>query len=154
MSRSDGPRARARSAASSRPCGQRFDLGRDRPTGRGRLVSTANASSFEVHGHHYALVDVECLMPGEATAYDVRLDVVMAWPEPASPFSPSLIRPHDVSRPFVLTFGSCHPAVGHTPELNRLGAPNAPESNWRALKVFLVFQSQRRHRRRVLAQRS
>jgi hypothetical protein len=61
---------------------------------------------FEVHvQHYYALVEVECLMPGEATAYEVRLDGVKVWPEAAS--------------------------------------PNAPENDWRALKGFLVFGSQR-----------
>ena len=82
-------------------------------TDRPRAPSRGDASTFEVHGHHnYALVEVECLMPGEATAYDVRLDGVKVWPEPASPFPPSLI------------------------------------------EGVLVFGSQRRHRRLVLAQRS
>ena len=38
------------------------------------------ARTFEVEGHHYALVLIEGLEPGTMTPYEVRLDGERVWP--------------------------------------------------------------------------
>ncbi|MEU8637140.1 alkaline phosphatase D family protein [Amycolatopsis sp. NPDC048633] len=72
------------------------------------LVAEAKARTFEVSGHHYALVVLTGLEPGRSTPYEVRLDGDLVWPEPDGDLPPSRIRtltPGD-SR-FRLVFGSC-----------------------------------------------
>lgn len=52
------------------------------------------AQTFQIAGHHYALIPVTGLSPGAETAYEVRLGDSDApvWPLPDSPFPPSVIR--------------------------------------------------------------
>src|ERR671916_2034260 len=52
-----------------------------------------SSPTFRVGGHHYALIHVTGLQAGEACEYEVCLDDRMVWPEPGSPFPPSVIRP-------------------------------------------------------------
>ncbi len=66
-----------------------------------------SARTFAVAGHHYALVVVEGLPPGSVTPYDVRLDDVVAWPEPGSPWPVSTIRTTGAADSVQVTFGSC-----------------------------------------------
>ena len=63
--------------------------------------------TFEVAGHHYALVVVDGLQPGSAHEYQVALDGTVRWPEPGSEFPPSVLRTPDPERPLRLSFGSC-----------------------------------------------
>ncbi|MDQ0683499.1 hypothetical protein QFZ56_002462 [Streptomyces achromogenes] len=49
------------------------------------------ARTFQVAGHHYALVEVTGLTAGTSTAYEVFLDGSHVWPPPDSPFPPSEI---------------------------------------------------------------
>jgi PhoD-like phosphatase len=77
------------------------------------------AQTFEVAGHHYALVVLEDLEPGSAREYQVALDGTVAWPEPGSAFGPSVLRTLDPGRPARLLFGSCRVAEhepGHGPD--------------------------------------
>lgn len=81
-----------------------------------------SASTFQIDGHHYALVPVTGLTPGTATPYEVVLDDTPVWPLPDSSFPPSTIRtPHhgDAADPVRVTFGSCRwaapPATEHDP---------------------------------------
>jgi hypothetical protein len=70
------------------------------------------ARTFEVSGHHYALVVMTGLPEGEAIEYGVHLDGEPVWPLPGSGRPPSTIhtrRGEDHAR---LVFGSC-----------RVGAP-------------------------------
>lgn len=65
--------------------------------------------TFEVRGHHYALVPVTGLTPGEAVPYTVEIDGELVWPPATTPFPPSLIRtrgPGNAERNRIL-FGSC-----------------------------------------------
>ncbi|MFJ4683038.1 alkaline phosphatase D family protein [Streptomyces sp. NPDC088789] len=69
--------------------------------------SSGTSRTFQIAGHHYALIPVTGLPPGTETAYEVLLDGVRAWPPPDSPFPPSTIRtplPDDTVR---VAFGSC-----------------------------------------------
>ena len=91
-----------------------------RETARVR-VSTAGreweAGTFSVHGHHYALVEVEGLEPGSSSPYTVVMDGQQVWPEEGSPFPAPTIRTLDPERPFRLAYGSCR-----TSEANDLAA--------------------------------
>jgi phosphodiesterase/alkaline phosphatase D-like protein len=73
--------------------------------------------TFHVAGHHYAIVPIDGLEPGSATAYEVTLDGERVWPAaPASDASaaesepdrpPSRIRTLDPDGPVRIAFGSC-----------------------------------------------
>lgn len=61
----------------------------DRPcTAEVRCPDGAGGSSrtFQIAGHHYALIPVTGLAPGTATPYDVLLDGRRVWPPERSPF--------------------------------------------------------------------
>ena len=72
--------------------------------------------TWQVAGHHYALVCVANLEPGSSTPYDVRLDGELVWPLAGSTHPPSRVRTLDPSRAVRLVFGSC-----------RYATPNAVE---------------------------
>src|SRR5512146_1335788 len=65
------------------------------------------ARTFEVAGHHYALVVVTGLRPGSEHAYQVTLDGTVRWPLPDPAFGPSVLRTLDAGGPRRLVFGSC-----------------------------------------------
>jgi hypothetical protein len=77
------------------------------------------ARTFQVAGHHYALVPVEGLTPGTSTPYEVFLDGAHVWPLPDSPFPPSVIHTPDADGTVRVAFGSCRwaapPADDHDP---------------------------------------
>ncbi|GLY33321.1 alkaline phosphatase [Kineosporia sp. NBRC 101731] len=88
--------------------------------------------TFEVSGHHYALVPVTGLPEGEVIEYDVRLDGELVWPpvrttglsgtsgvsdspHPAPGVLPSSrIRTLDPDRPQRIAYGSCRVATQRT----------------------------------------
>ncbi|MFI6619515.1 alkaline phosphatase D family protein [Streptomyces sp. NPDC050528] len=94
----------------SRPC-----------TAEVRCADGARGSTrtFQVAGHHYALVPVEGLTPGTSTPYEVFLDGAHVWPLPESPFPPSVIHTPDADGTVRVAFGSCRwaapPADDHDP---------------------------------------
>ncbi|MFI5818018.1 alkaline phosphatase D family protein [Streptomyces rishiriensis] len=78
------------------------------------------APTFQVAGHHYALIEVGGLTPGTETAYEVFLDDAPVWPPPGSRFPPSRIRTlADDGDEVRVAFGSCRwaapPAGGKDP---------------------------------------
>ncbi len=88
---------------------------------RGAEGSGGRARTFQIAGHHYALVPVTGLAPGTTTPYEVHLDGTRVWPPPDSPFPPSVIRtcaPHD---PVRLAFGSCRWAAPPEGEKDPVG---------------------------------
>ncbi|MGC5582918.1 alkaline phosphatase D family protein [Ornithinimicrobium sp. W1665] len=72
-----------------------------------------NVPTFAVHGHHYALVEVVGLTPGWRTAYQVLVDDEVHWPEPDSPFPPSVLTAASDEGRVRLAFGSCRTSVPH-----------------------------------------
>ncbi|MER7834414.1 alkaline phosphatase D family protein [Streptomyces sp. NPDC096040] len=94
----------------SRPCTAEVRC----PDGAGGTTRT-----FQVAGHHYALVPVSGLTPGTSTSYDVLLDGTRVWPLPESRFPPSVIRLPAEDDELRVTFGSCRwaapPADGQDP---------------------------------------
>ncbi|MEU5689171.1 alkaline phosphatase [Streptomyces venezuelae] len=86
------------------------------------------ARTFQISGHHYALVPVTGLTPGTETAYEVRLgdDAAAAvWPLPDSPFPASTIRTPAESgagdEELRVTFGSCRWAAPPSGEHDPVG---------------------------------
>ncbi|MFP8961686.1 alkaline phosphatase D family protein [Streptomyces nanhaiensis] len=73
-------------------CGGGTGGGTDGGTDEGRAEVRAAARTWQVAGHHYALVPVTGLRPGTETPYRVLLDGEQVWPPPGSPFPPSTIR--------------------------------------------------------------
>jgi hypothetical protein len=71
--------------------------------------------TFTVEGHHYALVCVDDLAPGEVQSYEVRLDGQKVWPPPAYGFPAPAIRTLAGAGPFRIAFGSCRVALPHRP---------------------------------------
>ncbi|MFG2792697.1 alkaline phosphatase D family protein [Streptomyces sp. NPDC048419] len=65
------------------------------------------ARTFQVAGHHYALVPVTGLTPGTTTPYEVFLDGTRVWPLPDSAFPPSVIRTSLEGGDLHVSFGSC-----------------------------------------------
>src|SRR5918993_2139234 len=78
-----------------------------------------HARSFAVHGHHYALVEVDGLEPGAELPYEVRVDHVTVWPEAESEFPASLISTRPPGRPLRMAYGSCRTSVPHDGRGNR-----------------------------------
>lgn len=71
------------------------------------------APTFGVHGHHYALVEVTGLQPGERAAYQVLLDDQVVWPEPGDPLPAPHLSTSPPEGPLRLAFGSCRTSVPH-----------------------------------------
>jgi len=65
------------------------------------------ARSFQVAGHHYAIVVIEGLEPGSVREYEVALDGERRSPEPGSQFPPSVIRTLAREAETRVAFGSC-----------------------------------------------
>ncbi|MEV5610442.1 alkaline phosphatase D family protein [Streptomyces sp. NPDC052225] len=81
-----------------------------------------SAHTFQIDGHHYALIPVTGLTPGTETSYEVTLDGGRVWPEAGSRFPDSTIRTpqHGTpDNPLRVAFGSCRwaapPADEHDP---------------------------------------
>ncbi len=72
-------------------------------------------STFHVAGHHYALIGIAGLQPGESYEYEVALDGERRWPDRASSLPPGQIRTLDPGRGLRVAFGSCRAAAPHEP---------------------------------------
>jgi hypothetical protein len=79
------------------------------------------AQTFEVAGHHFALVVLDGLRPGQEYEYQVALDGTVRWPEPDSDFPPSVLRTIDPARPVRLAYGSCR--IAELPVPRHHGSP-------------------------------
>ncbi len=84
-------------------------------------VLDASARTFEVAGHHFAIVPVTGLPPDTRTPYTVEIDGEQVWPQPTSPFPPSVIptRGPATAGRAQLVFGSCRYAKVADPRLSR-----------------------------------
>ncbi len=71
------------------------------------------SATFEIEGHHYALVMITDLEPGETYGYEVLLDGGKVWPE--DDFPPSVIRTISPNGKLDLFYGSCRVTVPHEP---------------------------------------
>jgi hypothetical protein len=78
-------------------------------------VLGSSALTFQVAGHHYALVVVNDLTPGTTYEYEVRLDGRKVWPEPGSDWPAPCLRTLTGDENATIVFGSCRVAVPHEP---------------------------------------
>ena len=69
------------------------------------------ASTFTVHGHHYALIDAVGLLPGQRQSYTVEVAGSTVWPVGDQPPS-TLATPVPDALP-TIAFGSCRTSVPH-----------------------------------------
>jgi PhoD-like phosphatase len=117
---------------------------------RVKILDTEEAT-FEVAGHHYALIQLHGLSPGTETAYTVDVDGEQVWPTPGSTAPPSRIRTLEPDRPQRIAFGSCRVASQETVAGKRrfgvdaLGAyalrtANHPDDGWPDLLLMLGDQ--------------
>ncbi|MPZ94488.1 MAG: alkaline phosphatase family protein [Propionibacteriales bacterium] len=113
--------------------------------------TTHICDTFTVHGHHYALVDVEGLTPGGSYPYTMAFRGERIWPEPDSPYPASRIRTLAPERGLRLVFGSCRTSVPHDAETNRTHGPDVlrayglhlhgvDEAEWPSLVLLLGDQ--------------
>ncbi|MGN6798477.1 MAG: alkaline phosphatase D family protein [Gaiellaceae bacterium] len=65
-----------------------------------------SASTFQVEGHHYALVVVDDLAPGTVTEYEVRIGGRVVWPPDDGRPKPA-VRTRNTEPRARLVFGSC-----------------------------------------------
>ncbi|MCX5597098.1 alkaline phosphatase family protein [Streptomyces phaeochromogenes] len=100
----------------SRPCTAEVRC----PDGTG-----GESRTFQIAGHHYALIPVTGLTPGTRSPYEVLLDGVQVWPLPDSRFPPSVIHtPVDDHETVRVAFGSCRWATPAADEKDP-GGPDA-----------------------------
>src|ERR671916_2763393 len=71
------------------------------------------APTFEIEGHHYALVRLKDLEPGKTYEYEVSLDGAKVWPDDENDFPPSVIRTITPDGNLNLSYGSCRVSVPH-----------------------------------------
>ena len=69
--------------------------------------------TFEVAGHHYALVRVEGLEPGTVTRYGVSLDGELVWPHPDDPYPAPAILTVEPDTALRVAWGSCRVSRPH-----------------------------------------
>lgn len=72
-----------------------------------------SAPTFAVHGHHYALVEVDGLPRDTRVPYEVLVDDDVCWPAPDATFPPSTLAARADDAPVRLAFGSCRTSVPH-----------------------------------------
>ncbi|WP_457190128.1 alkaline phosphatase D family protein [Nocardioides sp. P5_E3] len=84
-----------------------------------RGAASATAQTFVVHGHHYALVELDGLEPGTTEAYSLAIDDDRVWPPAGSPFPDPVIATLEAGRPLHLSFGSCRTSVSHDEKGNK-----------------------------------
>ena len=106
-------------------------------------INGAVTSTFEVGGHHYALVMLENLHPGSITEYSVSLNGTRCWPIADTTMPASVIRTLGGAGPLLLLFGSCRAAAPHEPPWT--GSPTAEAKG-------LGVDALRAHGLRMLAQ--
>ncbi|GAA1865248.1 alkaline phosphatase D family protein [Pseudonocardia ailaonensis] len=116
-------------------------------------VLGCTTGTFEVAGHHYALVAVTGLEPDSRIPYTVRVDGEQVWPLPHSPFPESVIPtrgPRTAGQARIL-FGSCRyvkPSDRRQAALYGLDAldayaarmPSVPTATWPTALLLLGDQ--------------
>ncbi len=75
--------------------------------------------TFIVHGHHYALVEVDGLAPGSVLPYRVFVNGEGVWPEVDSPLPHPVIATLSPQRRLRMAWGSCRTSVDHDAAGNR-----------------------------------
>src|SRR4051794_18239813 len=74
-----------------------------------------SARTFEIAGHHFALIVVRGLEPGSSNPYELRIDGRHAWPLPGDHYPACAIRTLPAEGRIRLSFGSCRVSLPHHP---------------------------------------
>ena len=77
------------------------------------------ARTFAVHGHHYALLEIDGLGEGTHTPYTVEVDGRTVWPPADTSYPEPVLATLEPDKPLRLAFGSCRTSVGHDAHGNR-----------------------------------
>ncbi len=96
------------------------------------------AQTFQVLGHHYALVVIENLEPGSVNPYEVRLGGELVWPPEDGRPAPA-IHTREGERQALLVFGSCRVGAPQRPPYTR-----APTEDPKGLGVDALWAYSRR----------
>ena len=96
------------------------------------------SATFEVAGHHYAIVVVDLRGRDEVTPYEVRLDDEVAWPVPDDPWPAPVIRKPAIERARVV-FGSCRAAA---PDEEPWTLPRAEHAQGMGIDALECYASQ------------
>jgi hypothetical protein len=106
--------------------------------------------TFTVHGHHYALVELDGLEPGSKSAYTLEIDGNVVWPVVDSPHPPSRIATLKPGERLRMAFGSCRKSAPHDKDNTTAYGVDAmrayalhmmrDEEKWPDLIVFLGDQ--------------
>ncbi len=96
------------------------------------------ATTFEVAGHHFALVTVDLRDRDEVTPYDVRLDGQTVWPRPEDPWPAPVIRRPSADRARIV-FGSCRAAA---PDEEPWNLPRAEHSQGMGIDALEAYAAQ------------
>ncbi|WP_030325562.1 alkaline phosphatase D family protein [Streptomyces sp. NRRL B-3229] len=83
--------------------------------------TSGTSGTFQIAGHHYALVAVDGFTPGTTRSYEVFLDGTRVWPLPDSPFPPSVIHTPAEDAAVRVAFGSCRWAAPPEGEKDPVG---------------------------------
>ncbi len=78
-------------------------------------IAGSRARTWEIEGHHFALVEIGDLEPDEAIPYEVELDGRSVWPPPEYEFPAPTIRPLGSRKEVRLIFGSCRVSLPNEP---------------------------------------
>lgn len=78
-----------------------------------RAGESWSAHTFAVHGHHYALVELDRLEPGSRADYSVAIDDTQVWPPADSSLPAPVIATLEPGKPLRMAFGSCRTSVSH-----------------------------------------
>lgn len=109
--------------------------------------------TLTVHGHHYAVCEIEDLRPGATLPYEVLLDGIRVWPEADSDddLPPAVLRTLDEKAPTRLLYGSCRTpteegsaeeAERHGPDLLRATARRLAREEVEGNLVLLLIGDQ------------
>src|ERR671921_1359306 len=96
------------------------------------------APTFEIEGHHYALVRLTDLEPGETYEYEVSVDGAKVWPDDENDFPPSVIRTISPDGKLNLSYGSCRVTVPHEPPYTLAADANKHGYERDALQVLAL----------------
>ncbi len=109
-----------------------------------------NERTWNVGGHHYALVVIIGMEPGTSTPYQVELDGRVVWPEPDDHRPAPVIRTVDEAAPVTIAFGSCRYARSDAVDDPRYDADalaclgrrlaDRPEDTWPQALILLGDQ--------------
>ena len=94
------------------------------------------ASTFCIHGRHYALVTVDGLEPDSLTDYEVALDGDRRWPSPDLDMPPSAIRTLPGGGVVRLAVGSCRVPAPHEPPYDQPPATDSKAIGIDALETY------------------